>query len=75
MDLVPRPKDCTIVECRWLFKLKEELNGLRYKARLVAKGFTQQEGVDYTEIFAPVVNFTTVRLMLALCAFFEWDLK
>ena len=73
--LVPKPKDCTVVECRWLFKLKQELNGLRYKVRLVAKGFTQQEGVDYTEIFAPVVKFTTVRFMLALCAFFDWDLK
>ena len=73
--LVPRSKDCTIVECRWLFKLKQELNGLRYKARLVAKGFTQQEGVDYPEIFAHVVKFTTVRLMLSLCAYFDWDLK
>ncbi|KAL0441988.1 UNVERIFIED_CONTAM: Retrovirus-related Pol polyprotein from transposon TNT 1-94 [Sesamum radiatum] len=73
--LVPKPKNTSIVDSKWIFKLKNENDSLRYKARLVAKGFTQKEGIDNTEIFSPVVKYTTVRIILALTAHFDWELK
>ncbi|KAL2239854.1 UNVERIFIED_CONTAM: Retrovirus-related Pol polyprotein from transposon TNT 1-94 [Sesamum indicum] len=73
-DLVPKSKNCSLVDCKWIFKIKQE-NPLKYKARLVAKGFTQKEGIDYNEIFSPVVKYTTVRIILALTAHFDWELK
>ncbi|KAL2240931.1 UNVERIFIED_CONTAM: Retrovirus-related Pol polyprotein from transposon TNT 1-94 [Sesamum indicum] len=72
--LVHKPKDASIVDCKWLFKIKQE-NPIKYMARLVAKGFTQKEGIDYNEIFSLVVKYTTVRIILALTAHYDWELK
>ena len=59
-DLVPMPKDKNVIGCRWVFKVKRNSDGTleRYKARLVAQGYTQEHGVDYEEVFAPVVRYT-----------------
>ena len=65
--LVPRPPHCNVVGTRWVYKRKVGRNGQldRYRARLVAKGFTQKYGVDFEETYAPVVKFTSIRMLVA----------
>lgn len=70
------PKGCKAVTSKIVFKKK--LNNLgqveRYKARLVARGFTQRPGIDYTETFAPVIRYESVRVLLSLAAKEDWDI-
>ena len=47
----------------------------RYRARLVVKGYAQKEGIDFNEIFSPVVRLTTIRVVLAMCAAFDLHLE
>ncbi|GJY90962.1 putative ribonuclease H-like domain-containing protein [Tanacetum coccineum] len=64
------------------FKLQEDERGIRIrnKARLVAQGYTQEEGVDYDEVFAPVARIEAIRLFLAYASFkdfvvYQMDVK
>ena len=73
---VPQPHDRKIVGSKWVFRMKMGPDGQieRYKARLVAQGFSQVEGIDYNETFAPVTKFNSIRLLLALSARFDWEI-
>jgi len=66
-DLVPKPQQKNIIGTKWVFinKLNEQGEVVRNKARLVAQGYSQQEGIDYTETFAPVARLETIRLLLS----------
>ena len=76
--LVDWPSNKKVIGCRWIFKKKPGIPGVeppRYKARVVAKGFSQIEGVDYHEVFSPVVKHTSIRLLLAIVAMFNLELE
>jgi len=64
------------VKCKWVFREKKgaEEEPVRYKARLVAKGFTQQYGIDYLETYAPVVKLASLRILLAIGAFNNYEI-
>jgi len=71
-ELVSPPPGRKVIKNRWVFDVKTDG---RKRARLVAKGFSQVEGIDYDEIFSPVVRYETVRLILALAAIQRWQMS
>ncbi|KAL5520686.1 hypothetical protein ACEPAF_2688 [Sanghuangporus sanghuang] len=64
------------IGCRWVFKLKRKADGSvdRYKTRLVAKGFSQQPGLEFSQVFAPTAKWAALRAILAIAAFEDLEL-
>ncbi len=74
--LAERPKDKKVLKCRWVFVIKYDENGAieRFKARLVIKGYEETYGIDYDEIFSPVLRFETLRFLLTLGAVKDYEI-
>jgi hypothetical protein len=73
LDLPPGHK---AIPVKWVYKLKSGLVGTppKYKARLVVRGDRQHEGLDYQETFAPVVKWSTMRLVVSMAAQRGWPI-
>ncbi|KAK8921022.1 hypothetical protein KSP39_PZI020059 [Platanthera zijinensis] len=75
-SLVDKPKNHVIIGLKWVYKLKQDEDGniQKYKARLVAKGYSQKQGEDYDETYAPVARMTTIRLILSFAAQYNYPI-
>ena len=75
-ELVPRPEGTNVIGTKWIFKNKTNEEGVitRNKARLVAQGYTQIEGVDFDETFAPVARLESIRLLLGIACILKFKL-
>nr|GEV73920.1 copia protein [Tanacetum cinerariifolium] len=73
-SLVDCPKGVRPIGTKWVFKNKKDERGIviRNKARLVAQGHTQEEGIDYKEVFAPIARIKAIRLFLAYASFMRF---
>jgi hypothetical protein len=73
-DLTALPSGKKPIGYKWVYKVKYKADGTldKYKARLVAKGFSQREGINYEETFAPTTKMSTTRLVLAIGAQQGW---
>nr|GEW55294.1 putative ribonuclease H-like domain-containing protein [Tanacetum cinerariifolium] len=80
--LVDLPHEKRAIDTKWVYRNKKDKRGIvvRNKARLVAQGHTQEEGIDYEEVFTPVARIEAIRLFLAYASFmgfmvYQMDVK
>jgi hypothetical protein len=74
--LVDIPSDRKAIENKWIFKKKTDADGnvTNCKAQLVVKGLRQIQGVDYDETFSPVAMLKSIRVLLAIAAYFDYEI-
>ncbi|KAD2132529.1 hypothetical protein E3N88_41798 [Mikania micrantha] len=75
-DLVDLPPNSKAVGSKWILKKKTDMDGNvhTFKARLVAKGFTQTQGIDYEETFSPVAMTKSIRILIAIAAYHDYEI-
>ena len=77
-ELPELPKVKKSIGCKCVFRKKEvvsEKEGERFKVRLITKGYSQRHGINYNEVFSPVVRHTSIRVVLALVAHQDLELE
>ena len=76
-NMVDRPRIKKLITGKWLFKIKRGSTSVpdKLKAQVITRGFQQHEGIDYTDIFAPVIRWSTIRIMIALVTKKKWSIN
>jgi hypothetical protein len=74
---VLQPQGKNIVGSKWVFCIKHKSNGSidKYKACLVARGFTQIYSINYFDTYSPVAKMASFCLILAMAAYYDWDVE
>ena len=75
--LVDLPSGVKPLTTKWIFKVKKGKHGQieKFKARLCVRGFEQQKGIDFDEVFSPVMRHNSLRTLLLLAATHDWEIK
>ena len=75
-ELAILPKNYNAIGVKWVYKIKKNASGKveKYKACLVAKGYKQKAGIDYEELFAPIVRIETIRMLISIVAQNSWNI-
>eukprot|EP00253_Pinus_taeda_P011168 PITA_11168 len=73
-EIVPRLENKSVVTSKWIYKIKHAVDGSidKYKGKFVARGFSQEEGIDYEEAFAPTTRYTTIQSLISLAVSMKW---
>ena len=71
-----QPNGVKSIGCKWIYKRKRDQTGKvqTFKARLVAKGYTEREGVDYEETFSPFTMLQSIRILLSIATFYDYEI-
>ena len=74
--LIDPPNGLKTIGCKWVFKKKTDMDGNvhTFKARLVVKGFKKTHCVDYDETFSPVAMFKSIRILLAIATYYDYEI-
>ena len=75
-DIVPKPKNKSVLSSKWIYKLKHvaDYSIEKYKAIFVSRGFSQKEGIDYEDTFSLVARYTSIRTVMVLAAMMKWNI-
>ncbi|PKI53543.1 hypothetical protein CRG98_026088 [Punica granatum] len=75
--LVDPPEGVKPIGCKWIFEKKTDMNDnvITFKGRLVAKCFRQFHGVDYDETFSPMAMLKSIRILLAIAAYYDYEIR
>lgn len=75
--LVPQSPSMNTIGCKWIFKTELHVDGSveRLKVQLVTKGYNQQEGLDFSETFSPVIKPNSIHTILTIATLKQWHIR